>query len=523
MRRLNRARIHGGTLALALVTLTLLSILAAYTLRRVSPKLRMAHQTAGWQEARVSAEAGVDAAVADLLRNATGPTAGSWNGWQQNNNGVIGPALASTLDLVDGVLSLLGISLKISRPIFLDNLKISAASGVPTEVDVQLWALYPNTNQNTRWFRIRSMAACGLPQPLYTAPDSLDVPLRRFSLNQVRPQIQKDDVGKPMEVPLPMATRTIEVLVQPILPFELAIWTGGELSLGTSGPWRVDSYDSRNERKSDADGLYPGRESDKVQRNGNIASNLARPADSLYGPLLSANGARVFGTVATNGGDDPKTDTHENISGGAMLDSAKVRDDFLREMPAVKRPKVLLTLPPPILGLPYTPGLETAPAVYAVRGNLGAFRVSPMPSGTRGAIIILVDGDLSVGEGGIVIPPSVTAQIYVRGQVDFRNQNINYGNGSSGRPAQLQIYGEEAGNQPRTLKAYGPSTICAAFYGPDYDVRLEGNIDWMGAVAAHSFEMLGGGTGGFHYDEALAVIGHPISFRIARYVEDVRQ
>jgi len=37
------------------------------------------------------------------------------------------------------------------------------------------------------------------------------------------------------------------------------------------------------------------------------------------------------------------------------------------------------------------------------------------------------------------------------------------------------------------------------------------------------FEMLGGGTGGFHYDEALGTVGLPIGFRIVRYVEDVRE
>jgi hypothetical protein len=35
--------------------------------------------------------------------------------------------------------------------------------------------------------------------------------------------------------------------------------------------------------------------------------------------------------------------------------------------------------------------------------------------------------------------------------------------------------------------------------------------------------MVGGGAGGFHYDESLAIVGAPIGFRIARYVEDVRE
>jgi hypothetical protein len=45
----------------------------------------------------------------------------------------------------------------------------------------------------------------------------------------------------------------------------------------------------------------------------------------------------------------------------------------------------------------------------------------------------------------------------------------------------------------------------------------------MGSIAAAGFEVFGGGDGGVHYDSALATLGPPVSFRIARYIEDVRQ
>jgi hypothetical protein len=73
------------------------------------------------------------------------------------------------------------------------------------------------------------------------------------------------------------------------------------------------------------------------------------------------------------------------------------------------------------------------------------------------------------------------------------------------------------------MQASGSSTICAAFYGPNYDASLAGNNDWCGSIAARSFEVRGSGAGGVHYDEALGVIGPTVSFRIARYVEDVRE
>jgi hypothetical protein len=113
----------------------------------------------------------------------------------------------------------------------------------------------------------------------------------------------------------------------------------------------------------------------------------------------------------------------------------------------------------------------------------------------------------------------VTVKVYVRGNVDFHNLAIN----QDGQAAQLQIYGEETNGETRTVSAYGQASICAAFYGPEYDVQFADEVAWFGAVAARSFQMLGGGNGGFHYDEALGVVGDPIGFRIARYVEDVRE
>ena len=138
-----------------------------------------------------------------------------------------------------------------------------------------------------------------------------------------------------------------------MLPFELAILTDQSLSLATSGSWSVDSYDSRDPNKSAPGGTYPGQGSAQVQSNGNIASNAGRPGDSLYGPLIAANGCRVLGGVATNGGDDPATETHENVSGATQIDASQIRDDFYREMKPARRPTGGIFLPPPLLGLPY--------------------------------------------------------------------------------------------------------------------------------------------------------------------------
>ena len=513
------SRNEAGTLVLCMIAIGVLTFAAALTVQRIGPRFRMAYQTAAWQEARLAAEAGIDVALAELSHNATGASGGDWPGWkQQPTSGILGPAVSNTLTTIR---ALLGPEARTSERIFLDNYKVSGAAGATSEVDVQLWAVYPNATTNGRWFRIRSMATCSLTNPAYLAPDSADGALRRYSLRHVRPQLSKNDVGNRMTIAAPSASRSIEVLVEPILPFELAIFANQALGLSLSGTWCVDSYDSRDPLKSNPDGTYPGRTSPKVRENGNIASNLGRPADSLYGPLIQAHGTRVRGAVATNGGDDPATPEQENIADGAGIEATRVRDDFFREMKPMARPSTGLFLPPPILGLPFVAGPEAAPTQYLVGGNLRAFSVAAPPAGTQGAIIIAVNGNLDVSWGSITIPPNVTAQIFVRGDINLQNRPINSDASSSSRAAALQIYGEDSHGNPRTLRASGDAVIYAAFYGPDYDLKLNGDVEWCGAVVGRSFEILDGGSGGLHYDEALAPVGAPAAFRIARYVEDI--
>ncbi len=506
---------------MSLLVLSLLTLVAAHTLRRVEPKLRMVYQTAGWQEARVAAEAGIDVAMGELSRNAVGNGMGSWTGWKQQTGGIIGPALDATLGTVNSVLSLLGGTARITQPIFLDNLRVSVASGMDSATDVQLWAVYPDGSSGTRWFRIRSSATCSLPAQTYTAPAKLDAKLRRYSLRRLRPQLAQEDVGEPMLLPAPSSTRIIEVLVQPIMPFELAILTADSMSLSTTGVWTVDSFDSRDPAKSAPDGTYPGRTSPLVQENGHIATNLTAPPAAPYAPLIAARGTRVRGIVATNGGDDPATAFHENVSGAIAIDPARVRSDFYRDLPLPNRPAQGLILPAPILGLPFVAGPEIAPTQYVVGGNLSSFTIVGPPVG-KGAITIFVNGDLDVA-GSIQLPPDTTAQIYVLGNVDFHSSQINSSPGDSRRAADLQIYGEAASGAHPTVRAENGASICAAFYGPGYDIRLTDDVSWSGAVVGRTFEMLGGGTSGFHYDEALARVGAPIGYRIVRYVEDVRR
>src|SRR4051794_41711198 len=109
-----RSPARGSTILVTLATLTALSMLAAYALSRVVPRLRMAYQNAAWEEARLAAEAGVDAAMSDLIANTRMPTGGNWTGWKMDGpdgrpmqatsggpvGGVIGGLLSGTVSLI---------------------------------------------------------------------------------------------------------------------------------------------------------------------------------------------------------------------------------------------------------------------------------------------------------------------------------------------------------------------------------------------------------------------------------------
>ena len=135
----------------------------------------------------------------------------------------------------------------------------------------------------------------------------------------------------------------------------------------------------------------------------------------------------------------------------------------------------------------------------------------------------MVNGNLNVDSGTISIPANVTVKIYVRGNIDFHNLPINQG----GHAAQLQIYGEETNGELRTLQAYGSASICAAFYGPQYDVQLSDAAEWS-AVRWPRVRFkcsVAASAGGFHSRRSARRGRQSRSVsRIARHtVEDVRE
>ena len=80
------ARPEAAVTIVALLSLVIISLVAAAVLRKVVPQYHVSYQTAGWQEARLAAEAGVDLALERLNKNVPVVSASTadWVGWKQN-------------------------------------------------------------------------------------------------------------------------------------------------------------------------------------------------------------------------------------------------------------------------------------------------------------------------------------------------------------------------------------------------------------------------------------------------------
>lgn len=530
-------RSPGSVIIVALLSIVIIAVLAGAVLRTVVPRYHLSHQTAGWQEARLASEAGVDLALDRLNANVANLTTANadWTGWKLNaSTNATGTVFAqSNATAVSGLVAT-GNALTATPPIYLDNVDVSPSTGLKSSADIQVCGLYPNPDPSlaSPWFRIRAMGTAALPGPARAASDKMDTALRRLSLFSMRPRLTASDVLTPSTVPFPNASRIVEVLVRPVTAFTKALVTQQDLTLGNSNGWQVNSYDSSDPNKSGTDGEYPGDSSSKIQSNGDIASNAAAISPTTYAPLISANGAQVLGSVSTNGGDNPTTTAFENVSNSGGIDQTRIDASYYDPLAAPAVPTVTSYLLKPNYrsGAAFpASGSSSSTSYYRIYASdpaLGSFTVS----GT-GKIVIFVDGDWSLGSGNgsfVTIPPGVQATVYVKGNIDFGNGMVNTNSSSSKKAGNLIIYGipdpDASGNLPaRTLNSNGNPEIAAAFYGPSYRVTLKGNAEWYGALACHSYAINGGGNGGLHYDEALGSAGFVRKFEIASYFEDSRQ
>jgi len=500
---------NGSVLIFTIILVGLLALSVASYYTNLIPKFRGAYQGAAWHEALHGAEAGADYALRQLndwIPATSDPNSYPWTA----NNWTITDSTYAT----NGERSLATASLPfLGGPSNVRVTKITA--DVYTRED---FGANPTYNP---WFRIRSTARADLPGKSVSA-DSRDIALRRMKL-AAKTGGGADD---------PHVTRTVEIIARPRYTFSRAITAVNNMSLGRSSGWQVDSFDSTDTAKSipgtSAGGYYPGVGHAEVQSNGGIASAKANPAWSPYGPLIDGNGANVLGDVQTNGGDNPNTTAFENVSGSSGMDQTRIFSNFNEDILTPVAPTWSSWTYQGPAPASFTTGTKAGPTRYAVTGNLGTFAVTPPATGT-GYIEIIVTGNLNTGAGagaGITIPPNVYATLWVNGNINFGNANINSNAASSNVASHLTVYGTGSSgtltSDADTFSASGNAVEILTLIAPNYLADLDGTVTTIGSFIVRNFTISGGGNGGFHYDESLGT-GGPISgWEAASNFEDTR-
>ena len=514
-----RSNEKGSTLVACLTTILIISAVGANVLYNCATRYNTtANHVRAWKEALQAAEAGGDIAYAECRKAINGTPFGGAS-WIKDNTAAT-PTWTS------------------SPAPFGQNGSLTSTVTVDEFTQIQ----------GSRYYRIRASGTARLAGLNRVGMDSSMSSLRRgdnflrqidFKVDHFKARFGDGDstTGTITPVPHPQVTRRIELIAAPVLPFEGAIKADGSFA-GPGSAGRVDSYDSHN-------GAYqfvannPSHPWYEDSRNGNVAVNSPN----------FVQGGPIYGDVGTNGGNVTRTNT--NISGS-------IDNTISFDLPEQKEPTI--PVGNPAIGTDLSTITPTAtasnpstPNWVRYTGNFHNVNISALNDGAGSPVETYINVIVSGDVGDVTVPKGVTLRVYFKGNVntkarDLVNDNVDGATGVKkqvwnadgtaarnadnslkfvasdhvSRAGHMQFYGiSPANGGTQTINIGPPGNVWATFYAPDANMYLTGNPDWYGAIVCKSFE--GNGNTGFHYDKALAgLIGDPIDYRIAHYVEDVR-
>lgn len=479
--RAPRADRAGSVLLWTIITIAILSLMAAEVMRIVSVKYQNALQTSVWQESLLAAESGIDLAVVELRKSLFPSPNHAWEGW---NNAPDNGATSYALTTVPN----------------------SGLAGTPMTIEVNVDGppQLLNASNNWQYYRIRSAGTMPLTGPLRVADNKQDTRLRKMSLRFER---FTNGILSAHAIDTARATRRVEAVVKPVSSFDQAIMSVGQLDL-TNLNIEVDSYDSRTSTKS-TNGLYDVA---KRQQHGNIATD---------GQILEAGNAHIYGDVATNSG------VATNIANITGIE----RTDFYQEPIPISAPTWGLFNANPT----YVTGNATLTASATIGSAASRYKLTSIaiegnktltlagdPSGAPTYIEIYVTGDVSVkGTSQIVLGTGVNVKIYFAGNVDVTGNGII---NTNNQPLDLQLYGiQPTDGVARHVVLGGNAQISAAVYAPNHDVSVNGagsNGHVYGSIVGKTVVM--NGVSNLHYDEALGAGGLINNYKIVSWFEDNR-
>ena len=465
-------RESGSAIVFVLLTIGVLSIVAASLLFTNVARYQTTFQSASWQEAIVGAEAGVDLAINELRKRViTGPgvtfqtnwtTVNPQTGKAYANYGRAFPANNQPYQIAthagEG-------NAAMQVRVFVDVPGSDDGGNFAQANDNSFISQLDNPNlrdpdgvDRSRWlFRVKSLGVTGLTGPARPNLNKNDNLLRRFSFF--------NDWRTGRAVPSPQVARLVEAVVRPQTGFRNALMADKKIDLNDQDVL-IDSYDSSK-------GNYDSATNHGTM--GNVATN---------GQLINANHASVQGNAMTNNGDVKQG---ENVTGqtsssfyqeltslttGALnpawsavvnggtvttstsyVASADVNNPTLVRLDAINLPNAskVISINAPAT----TPSTDDVPESY---------------------IKFYVQGDLATaGSSSINLAAGVNAIFYIAGNVSLQGNGII---NNSYLPGHLVLNGiQPHANRDGTFPARGITIATSQefqgiVYAPDHDLDL---------------------------------------------------
>ena len=442
------ARQSGSAILAALGVLALTSLVIGAALMESSNRFRTSHQSSCWSQAAPAAEAGVELTLMSAQNN-------SWivNGWTAAPGAPGTAAVTKSFPLSAGVTATGTVSVDVS----VDKVTLSGAD----------------------WLRIRSTGRANLAGGAVSGIDAQDVMLRKLSL-------RKDRATGASVGTTPQATRTIEILAEPLTrsPFVRPILLDKKFTM-SGGGW-VDSFDSGDPTKSTGS-LYDFA---KHTSNGNVGINDTQGASDLkstivYGDLAysgaaPANTSGVTGTITT-----PFSDPVSPVTAPAWT--------TFNATPTVINNSTTLT-----------GGTQAAPARYKVSSVTVAggkvLTMAPHAVGAESYIEVWVSGSFTTsGSGYITQQAGVHVTYYIGGDVTVSGSSFN--NQSNIAANNMINVINPPGASPQKVTVSGSGTFIGVINAPGAAFDVSGSANMSGAFIGKTMNISGGAS--VHYDAAL--------------------
>jgi hypothetical protein len=517
MKHNSRSENEGSILMIALLSITVLTLICATSLYIASQNSNAGMQTAAWQQSLTAAESGVDAAVRAL-------NTGVWTNWK-----TVSTATLPGTEPANGTGSNASANPTTSQYNYLPSSALALTmqgEGAPT---VSGWVTVDTagglSDSSGSWYRIRSSGQT------------------TFQSNSIFKRVSNNRLDSDLRNTITMnfnrkggsnlgPSRTIEVIMQPIPQggtakgITLANW------LAMTGGGSADAFSSPNGQWSS---IYRDATNPLIVAEG-ATGNSAKFANT--GQTYVYGGVAYSGTAPTNvnanSGNPPVKDVAGQVSTPAVVNLPTPTDPtpvsgqsghytWMYQNPwsgvtsnysfnsntalsggggLPKNSSNVTVTAITANGTSGSPGLIIINGDFTVPGGT-TFTIKPTTTGnppvadpTNSNVIVWVTGKFTTSGSGLITQVAGTNVTWIVDN-DITVSGDSYSN-QNGKAATDSFVGIGA----HKFTDSGSGTFTGTVNAPAYDGTVSGSGDYTGAFAGSSLTI--SGSGNFHYDESLS-------------------